>query len=222
MEGFSDTALENTLIGFAKLLRNVSYYPDGHPALNIAIQNSLDLFSTVLQRDGQPIVLMVRRQQFLVNDQPLLSKSPLPTSLAERLFAHKVKLLTILPDLIDRHLLAVARISSNEPATVSAQGGVQELLEQQHVSTLWTNELDLAAIRSRKHSMEEQQGTRDNRDATALCPGIMSGAGLAEWQTVNRSADRQCIRQPPATSDQPHDSRAAGRRDRQPVDSALK
>ena len=157
MEGFTDSALEQALIGWAKLLKNVSYYPDGHPALNTAIHQSVELFRTVLMRDGAPLVLTVKRRQFLVDNHPLISNNPLPPNVAGRLFAHKIKTLTLLPDLVDRHLLILCRTIVSEPATVVAEGGVQELLEQQQVTTIWTNELDLGTIQARREAMENSQ-----------------------------------------------------------------
>ncbi|EAT17165.1 HEAT repeat-containing protein [Desulfuromonas acetoxidans] len=156
MEGFTDNALEQALIGWAKLLKNVSYYPDGHPALNTAIHQSVDLLRTVLARNDAPLVLTVKRRQFLIDNHPLISNNPLPPDVANRLFAHKIKTLTFLPDLVDRHLLSLCRIITSEPATVVIEGGVQELLERQQVTTIWTNELDLGAINKRREALEQK------------------------------------------------------------------
>ena len=155
MEGFTDTDLEQALIGWAKLLKNVSYYPNGHPALNDAVKQAVELFLAVLERDNKALALGIKRQQFLVNDHPLLTKNPLPPEVAGRLFAHKIKLLTFLPDLVDRHLLTLCRIITSEPSVIKEQGGVQEQLEQQQVTTIWTNEFDLSAIHSRRKAIEQ-------------------------------------------------------------------
>ena len=176
MEGFTDSALEQALIGWAKLLKNVSYYPDGHPALNNAIHQSVLQFRTFLSREQAPLVLSIKRQQFLVDDHPLISNNPLPATLAGRLFAHKIKTLTFLEDLVDRHLLALCRIIVGEPATVLAEGGVQELLEQQQVTTIWINELDLSAIQAQRETLEEViSGTGANQRKSAS--GVKDGQG---------------------------------------------
>jgi len=178
MEGFTDNALEQALIGWAKLLKNVSYYPDGHPALNTAIHQSVDLFRTVLTRNNAPLTLTVKRRQFLIDTHPLVSNNPLPPDVASRLFAHKIKTLTFLPDLVDRHLLSLCRIITNEPATVVIEGGVQQLLEQQQVTTIWTNELDLGAIQSRRDALEKKHNAAGtDPGATATSTGQNGSSG---------------------------------------------
>lgn len=158
METILDQTVENALIGFAKLLKSVSYYPDGHPSLNSAIAHSLELLSEVTTREQSALTLTVSRQGFSFKDSQLIFKSPLPTALAERLFFHKIKTITILPDVIDRHLLALARALCSEPATIIAQGGIHEVLDKLRVSTLAVNELNLNSILHRKKILEQQNG----------------------------------------------------------------
>lgn len=161
METIFDQTVENALIGFTKLLKSVSYYPDGHPSLNGAINQSLELFSEITSAKQAALTLTVSRQSFSYNDTLLAFKSPLPKTLAERLFFHKIKTLTILPDLIDRHLLTFARTLCSEPVAVIAQGGIQEILDQQRVSTIAVNELNLASILNRKKVLEQHDGNDD-------------------------------------------------------------
>ncbi|OQY25242.1 MAG: hypothetical protein B6I37_01850 [Desulfobacteraceae bacterium 4572_35.2] len=158
-----DQTVENALIGFAKLLKSVSYYPDGHPSLNGAINQSLELFSAVTSREQTALTLTVSRQGFLFKETLLSFKSPLPKALAERLFFHKIKTITILPDLIDRHLLTFARTLCSEPVAVTARGGIHEILDQQRVSTIAVNELNLTSILNRKKILE-QHGDGDDKN----------------------------------------------------------
>jgi hypothetical protein len=158
-----DQTVENALIGFAKLLKSVSYYPDGHPSLNGAINQSLELFSAATSREQTALTLTVSRQGFLFKETLLSFKSPLPKALAERLFFHKIKTITILPDLIDRHLLTFARTLCSEPVAVTARGGIHEILDQQRVSTIAVNELNLASILNRKKILE-QHGDGDDKN----------------------------------------------------------
>ncbi|OEU72687.1 MAG: hypothetical protein BA874_04810 [Desulfuromonadales bacterium C00003068] len=163
-----DQTVENALIGFAKLLKSVSYYPDGHPSLNGAINQSLELFSQITSREQTALTLAVSRQGFSFKETLLLFKSPLPKTLAERLFFHKIKTVTILPDLIDRHLLTFARTLCSEPVAVTAQGGIHEILDQQRVSTIAVNELNLDSILNRKKTLEKNDGGDDiNRHNTS-------------------------------------------------------
>ena len=159
MESIYDPTIEHALIGLTKLLKNVSYYPDGHPSLNFAINQGLQLFSAVTSRDQEALVLSVSRQGFAINEHPLEIKNPLPKNLAQQLFSHKIKILTILPGLVDRHLLAFARLLNSEPSVIVAQGGAQDLLDRQQVSTIAINELNLTSVLSRQQALERDQPT---------------------------------------------------------------
>lgn len=161
METILNQTAEDALIGLAKLLKSVSYYPDGHPSLNGAINQSLELFSAVTSVDQTAFTLTVSRQGFSFKESLLVFKSPLPKTLAERLFFHKIKTITILPDLIDRHLLTFARTLCSEPVTVTAQGGIHEILDQHRVSTIAVNELNLTSILNRKKILEQHNSGND-------------------------------------------------------------
>lgn len=167
MNAIDDPTVEMALIGLTKLIKNVSYYPQGHPTLNQAVAQSHRLFSAVTSRHNQPLILRVSRQGFAIDDRELACKNPLPKTLAARLFAHKIKILTILPELIDRHLLALAQLIGNEPATISTLGGAQAQLDQQHVSTVAVNELNLSAVLKRQHALDQQAGLSGAPGSTA-------------------------------------------------------
>lgn len=166
METIVNQTVEDALIGLAKLLKSVSYYPDGHPSLNSAITQSLELFSAVTSAEQTALTLTVSRQGFSFDESLLIFKSPLPKTLAERLFFHKIKTITILPDLIDRHLLTFSRTLCSEPVTVTAQGGIHEVLDQQRVSTIAVNELNLTSILNRKKILEQQSASDDKNSQT--------------------------------------------------------
>ncbi|MEA3465796.1 MAG: HEAT repeat domain-containing protein [Thermodesulfobacteriota bacterium] len=159
MDTIHDQTIEHALIGLTKLLKNVSYYPDGHPSLNLAINQGLQLFSAVTSRNQEALVLSVSRQGFAIDEHPLEIKNPLPKNLAHQLFSHKIKSLTILPGLVDHHLLAFARLLNSEPSVIAAQGGAQDLLDRQRISTIAINELNLAAVRNRQQAIERGQPT---------------------------------------------------------------
>ncbi|MDY0190297.1 MAG: HEAT repeat domain-containing protein [Desulfuromonas sp.] len=178
METIHDQRIEDALIGLAKLLKNVSYYPDGHPSLNNAIAQSIKLFGTVNLASQEPLVLIVSRQGFFLDHGQLESKNPLINTLAQRLFFHKIKRLTLFPDLLDRHLLAFARLICEEPVAIIDKGGIAELLDRQLVSTISINMLNLSAAASRKNKLEQQQGSTS-----------VDGAGKPDQSSSNKASN---------------------------------
>jgi HEAT repeat protein len=159
MEIISNQSVENALISLSKLLKNACYYPDGHPSLNLAIDQAIKQFTQVLVSASTPIVFTIARQGFFIGKHQLDNKSPIIIALAQRLFYHKIKTLTFLPQLRDRHLLAFVRLIAQEPAVLALQGGIAELLDQQHISTIAVNELSLASVIKRQHSLDNTGGS---------------------------------------------------------------
>lgn len=166
MNSAVEQKIENALIGLSKLLKAVCYYPDGHPSLNNAVTEAVRLFADVTTPTNEPLVLGVSRQEFFANDLALRTTNPLPKALAQRLFYHKIKMLTVFPDLKDRHLLDFSRLVSSEPATIVAQGGINAMMDHQTISTISVNELNLAAATARKNSLE-QGGTSTSTSSFA-------------------------------------------------------
>ena len=167
MENILEQTVENALISFTKLLKNVSYYPDGHPSLNQAISHSLELFSSITLGNQQELNLTISRQGFTLEGNLLNCKSPLPATLAERLFFHKIKTLTILPELIDQHLLIFARTLCKEPSAIAKEGGITSILDQKRISTIAVNEHNLTAIRERQKSLDQAKGNGNNQTNTS-------------------------------------------------------
>lgn len=193
METIKDQRIEDALIGLAKLLKSVSYYPDGHPSLNNAIAQSIKLFSTVKLASQEPLVLIVSRQGFFLDNRQLESKNPLINTLAQRLFFHKIKMLTIFPDLLDRHLLAFARLICEEPVSVITRGGIAELLDQQLIATISVNMLNLSAAANRKQKLEQQQGRGNTAASGDRKQNTISNAATDIFQDKAHEASIQEI-----------------------------
>ncbi|BCR06130.1 PBS lyase [Desulfuromonas versatilis] len=148
--------VENALAGLVKLVKAIGYYPPGHPALKAAVQAAAGLFEPLLGA-GENLALGVRREGFLLGERPLTPQNPMLAKLASLLFARRIQRLTILPDLTPEDLRAFARCISLESAEIQRLGGIQELLYNARVSTLWVNETDLAKILAQKEILEAQK-----------------------------------------------------------------
>ena len=141
------------LTGLIKQIKALRYYPPQHPALRAAAEESLGGFRPLLQE--QPLCLAVRKDGFLHDDQPLGKASQVLGHLAMFCFARRIQHLTILPDLSAADLDGFVRSLALDPQEIVARGGIQAILEQARVTTIWVNEQDLAAILARKQQLEE-------------------------------------------------------------------
>ena len=158
-------SIEATLVGLAKLIKSTCYYPEGHPSLNLAINQALELFEQRLTVHNEPLILTISRQGFQCDQRSLSITNPLAKNLAKQFFAHKIKALTILPELLDRHLFTFAQLIGEEPTAITAMGGLQHLLDQRHVGTIAVNELNLASVLMRQQTIEREMLAGSNNDS---------------------------------------------------------
>ena len=156
--------LQEALRRQVRLLKAVRFYPPRHPALVAAAEQALHGFGPLLP-SVQPLLITVRKEGFLLEEQPLASENPLLKKLSLHLFARRVQSLLLLPDLSVRDLLAFARCLVLDPAIIQAQGGMAEILGKARVITLWVNETDLTRIRRRREEIEAENRLAGREDS---------------------------------------------------------
>ena len=149
-------SLESALKGLIKLIKAVGFYPPAHPALKAAANEAHASFSSLLQ-NSPPLVMLVRREGFFLDEIPVGPDNPILKKLSSFLFSRRIQRLTILPDLSSRDLKAFASCLTLEPAKTSKTGGIQEALQKALVSTLWVNEVDLAKIKACKDELDAEK-----------------------------------------------------------------
>jgi HEAT repeat protein len=146
--------IANALIWLVKQIKALRYYPPGHPALRAAAEESLRAFQPVLENSNH-LSLTVRKEGFLLGDQPVASNLQVLGQLATFCFARRIQSLTVLPDLSATDLHRFMRTLALTPQEIHTLGGIPAILERARVTTIWVNELDLATILERKKRLEE-------------------------------------------------------------------
>ena len=155
--------IATALIWLVKQIKALRYYPPGHPALRAAAEESLRGFQPLLE-NSRHLSLTVRKDGFLLGDQPVVSNQQVLGQLATFCFARRIQSLTVLPDLSVADLHRFVHTLALPPQEIHAQGGMPAILERARVTTIWVNELDLATILERKQRLEEQPP--ENTDGT--------------------------------------------------------
>lgn len=150
--------LETALKALAKLLVSIKFYPAGHPALKDVTSDAKSSFAPLLQpRDS--VVVIVRRTGFFYEDEPVGSTSEMLQKLAGSLFARRIQRLLILKDLSCRDLWETAKILLLDADIIQKKGGIQSLLQQARVTTIWTNAVDINGIFELKEQIEAEKST---------------------------------------------------------------
>ena len=150
--------LEAALKAFAKLLVSIKFYPAGHPSLKELTTEARSAFAPLL-RTRESLVVVVRRTGFFYEDEPVGSSHAMLQKLAASLFARRIQRLMILEDLSCRDLWETAKILLLDVGVIQKRGGIQSLLQQARVTTLWVNAVDMTEIFALKNKMEEEKST---------------------------------------------------------------
>jgi len=150
--------LETALKALAKLLVSIKFYPVGHPALKTVTNDAQAGFLPLLQTE-ESVAVVVRRTGFFYGEEPIGSANPMLQKLAASLFARRIQRLTILKDLSCRDLWETAKILLLDADVIQKNGGLQTLLQQALVTTIWTNAVDMKSIFELKNQLEEEKST---------------------------------------------------------------
>lgn len=168
-----------------RAFRAWKFYPAGHPSRkNSILQAHASLLALL---DGSHLSLVCGRAAFsLPGREPFMDSTNLSAALSYELFIRRVQKITFLSDLHQDDLLDLIRILTLAPDDVQLAGGVNRLLTDHGVRTIWVNEFDLSVIRSRRQAVEAggivPQGVDEleraaaieaaqNRDTVAEGPG---------------------------------------------------
>lgn len=148
--------LETALKALAKLLVSIKFYPDGHPALKTVTSDAQAGFLPLLQT-AESVAVVVRRTGFFYEEEPIGSSNPMLQKLAANLFARRIQRVTVLKDLSCRDLWETAKVLLLDADAIQKNGGLQTLLQQALVTTIWTNAVDMNSIFELKNQIEEEK-----------------------------------------------------------------
>lgn len=148
--------LETALKALAKLLVSIKFYPSGHPSLKDVTSDAKSGFVPLLQT-CESVVVTVRRSGFFYEDKPVGSTNEMLQKLATNLFARRIQRLLILKDLSCRDLWETAKILLLDADVIQKKGGIQSLLRQARVTTIWTNTVDIKGIFELKNQIEAEK-----------------------------------------------------------------
>jgi len=136
-----------------KALKALSFYPQGHPLrvenLSAAHRSMMSLAA------GKELVLQVTRKGFVNSTGEVLPDlNPMAQSLARELFIRRIQQVTFLADLSEADLQAFLLILTIDPQQIQSAGGVETLMVQRGITTIWLNEVDLSVIWQKRQELE--------------------------------------------------------------------
>lgn len=138
-----------------RALRAWKFYPKGHPSRKSSIKQAHAALLLLL--DGNNLSLSCGRSGFSYPDGELIKDvTRISASLSYELFIRRVQKITFLADLHQEDLLDFLRILSILPETIQKAGGMDKLMAERGIRTIWLNEFELSIIRGRRRDVESK------------------------------------------------------------------
>jgi CheY-like chemotaxis protein len=165
MQIFQDPQLEQALVSLSRLIKAASYYPEAHPAVNRAVDETTQKLNRCAAQSSKGVIaLQIKRQGFLQEDIWLSPENKVLAQLAQRFFQHKIKNLVIFEHMREQHLQTLIHCLTLEPQQLEARGGAVHDLERAQVTSILLNQIDLSAIGSsqRKHPSDDPLQEEDH------------------------------------------------------------
>lgn len=156
MDFYRPPALQGALDALGsvnKALRAWKFYPQGHPTRKASIKLAHAAMLRML--DGNNLSLNIGRTDFNFPDGEVL-KDPthMSSGLSYELFIRRVSKITFLNDMHLEDLLDLLRLLTIPPDVVHKAGGMDKLMAEHGIRTIWVNEFDLSIIDKRRKNVE--------------------------------------------------------------------
>ncbi|MSN26001.1 MAG: hypothetical protein GJV46_09040 [Geobacter sp.] len=136
-----------------RALRAWKFYPKGHPTRRSSIKQAHSAMQLVL--DGNDLMLSCGRTGFSFPDGERIDDATrLSVALSYELFIRRVQKITFLADLYQEDLLAFIKIISLPLETIQQMGGIDKIMAENGIRSIWVNEFDLSAIHGRRADVE--------------------------------------------------------------------
>jgi HEAT repeat protein len=176
MEFYRPPTLQGVLDALGSVhraLRAWKFYPPGHPSRKAGIRQAHA--AMLLMLDGNDFSLISGRKFFSFPDGEVLKDTThISASLSYEFFIRRIQKITFLHDLFEEDLLDFLRILTLPFDVVQKSGGLDKLMAEHGVRTIWVNEYDLSIINARRQDRESGGKTPQTVDE------VEKGLGL-DW-----------------------------------------
>lgn len=143
----------DALASIYRALRACTFYPAGHPSRTNSIRQAYAAMQELLA--GNTLSFTCGRSGFTLPDgEPLKDAARLSLALSYEFFSRRVRGITFLGDLFQEDLLELIRTMTLTPEAIHQAGGMERVMAERGVRTIWVNELNLSAIPGKRRSVE--------------------------------------------------------------------
>ncbi len=136
-----------------RALKVMGFYPAGHPLRAESLRLAFDALRDAVGSD--PLMLSIGKGGFAASDgSAFVEQTPMMLSLARELFIRRVRRLAFLPGISPSDMEAFLALLSLDHRSIPSAGGMETLMANRGITTIWVNEIDLTAIDRKRQEIE--------------------------------------------------------------------
>jgi HEAT repeat protein len=165
-----------------KLIKMISLYPAGHPALQGTLDETLSGLQALLGSSGN-LACQVRRDHLLLEGTGSKASGPAAQKLAAFFFSRRVQRLVLQAGLSNSDLQGFARVLAMDAADLGEQGGVADALHKLQVSGIVVHEMEAPRLATTDDGGRSSQGESEKEPAVKT-EEVRSGAEQFEPSEV--------------------------------------
>lgn len=145
------------LAEFYKAFKAVTFYPEGHPLRDEILLRAHQALTALMA--GDRLTLAAHRNGLVLEGlEGGVEDTRMTKALARELFTREIQKLTILPGLSGTEFASFLTLLAMEPQRIISEGGMAGILERNGISSVITNEIDIAAVYTKRSVSGEQEG----------------------------------------------------------------
>ncbi|MFQ5839597.1 MAG: HEAT repeat domain-containing protein [Candidatus Methylomirabilales bacterium] len=187
---------EEVLVALKKTVKDLTFYPTGHPARERSIQVAHGYLDRLLSQSGGSLSLEVSQDSFVVLGERIGKDHPAISAFAHDCFLRQIRTIRLLSGASISELLSFVELFHQEPAEIHGAGGAAAILAERGVRQLQVDALDVSFDVKQDEGNQRAHPEAEPPVATEPDPTIRDAAPPAE--------------QPPPTESPPEAPQATG------------
>jgi hypothetical protein len=187
-----DRVLKGSGIALAELykaLKALSFYPESHPLREEILLRAFQALSGLMLGNGLSLIVHRTGLSFADRDASIES-TRMTIALAKELFSREIQRLTLLSDVSLSDFTIFLSLLAQEPQRIIAEGGVEKILRQSGITTIFANEINIAAVFTKRASGESAETVSADGTFSRQATGAGEGECSREASTADASVGK--------------------------------
>ncbi len=144
----------NAVTELSKGMKNVGFYPNGHPALIQSLAKIIATFEEIpLPETG--LEIGVTKNALISEEEPVPVANKAVSDLNRELYLRRISKVIFLPGITPEELFAFLSVLTRDPDEIRDAGGIEQALFRSRVSHIWANRVDYEGLTELLKRQEE-------------------------------------------------------------------